>query len=112
MNVLTHPSHKEVRTPVTSVVMCDEELAPRRSVVDRSRPLPCSDDPELFWPVSEDGPSLLQIAEAKAVCAGCPQAAACLEEALAARAEGIWGGTTEQERTAILRRRRALGRSA
>ncbi|WP_351234802.1 WhiB family transcriptional regulator [Streptomyces sp. NPDC002133] len=43
---------------------------------------------------------------AKAVCAGCPVRIACLAEALDNRIEfGVWGGMTERERRALLRRR-------
>jgi len=43
---------------------------------------------------------------AKAVCNRCPVRAECLEYALDAReAYGIWGGMTELERRALLRRR-------
>lgn len=43
---------------------------------------------------------------AKAVCAECPVRNECLEYALDAReAYGIWGGRTEVERKALLRRR-------
>ncbi|MGH3981118.1 MAG: WhiB family transcriptional regulator, partial [Pseudonocardiaceae bacterium] len=35
----------------------------------------CRDeDPELFFPVGDDGPALVQIAAAKTVCARCPVA--------------------------------------
>jgi hypothetical protein len=47
-------------------------------------------------------------AKAKAICAGCPVRAGCLEYALDTReAYGIWGGLTEDERRALLRQRRA-----
>ncbi|MFF7216652.1 WhiB family transcriptional regulator [Streptomyces sp. NPDC008238] len=63
------------------------------------------EDPELFFPISDRGPGLAQIAEAKAVCLRCPVTARCLRWALAAgRLEGIWGGTTEEERRTIQRR--------
>ena len=43
---------------------------------------------------------------AKAVCTTCPVREECLEYALDAReAYGIWGGLTELERKALLRRR-------
>lgn len=43
---------------------------------------------------------------AKAVCVRCPVKQECLEYALEAReAYGIWGGMTELERKALLRRR-------
>lgn len=47
--------------------------------------------------------------EAKVVCRGCPVRLECLAEALDARIEwGVWGGMTERERRAILRRRPAV----
>ncbi len=51
-------------------------------------------DPELFFP--EKGGSTRP---AKAVCAGCPVRAQCLEHALAHDERyGVWGGTSERER--------------
>jgi WhiB family redox-sensing transcriptional regulator len=44
--------------------------------------------------------------EAKAVCFGCPVRTECLADALDNRIEfGVWGGMTERERRALLRRR-------
>ncbi|MET8766807.1 WhiB family transcriptional regulator [Streptomyces sp. NPDC004658] len=43
---------------------------------------------------------------AKALCSGCPVRTECLAHALDHRIEhGIWGGMTERERRALLRRR-------
>lgn len=43
---------------------------------------------------------------AKMVCMGCPVRTECLAEALDNRIDfGIWGGMTERERRALLRRR-------
>lgn len=43
---------------------------------------------------------------AKAVCLGCPVRTQCLADALDNRTEfGVWGGMTERERRALLRRR-------
>lgn len=60
----------------------------------------CRDtDPELFFPTAESGPAHdAQVAEAKAVCAGCSVHAECLVEALARIPYGIAGGLTEHER--------------
>lgn len=58
-----------------------------------------SADPELFFPVSDFGPSLVQATEAKAICARCPVRRQCLAFALRTRqVHGIWGGLTERER--------------
>lgn len=43
---------------------------------------------------------------AKALCRACPVRAECLADALDNRVEyGVWGGMTERERRALLRRR-------
>lgn len=48
--------------------------------------------------------------EAKLVCFGCPVRTECLVEALDHRIEfGVWGGMTERERRALLRRRPDVG---
>lgn len=65
------------------------------------------EDPELFFPASQNLP-LRQVAKAKAVCCLCPARAECLEEALAAGIDaGIWGGMTEQERRELRKARAA-----
>ena len=44
--------------------------------------------------------------DAKRLCAGCPVRTECLAEALDNEIEwGVWGGLTERERRAILRKR-------
>jgi WhiB family redox-sensing transcriptional regulator len=56
-------------------------------------------DPDLFFPVSDCGESMAQVAEAKAMCAGCEVRAECLAFAMHTRqVHGIWGGLTEHER--------------
>jgi WhiB family transcriptional regulator, redox-sensing transcriptional regulator len=42
----------------------------------RHRAACLEEDPELFFPIGETGPAREQIAEAKAVCVGCPVVAA------------------------------------
>jgi WhiB family redox-sensing transcriptional regulator len=70
-------------------------------VVDRNwrdRAACRSEDPELFFPVGDDGPALRQVAQARAVCARCPVVAECLSFALVALSEGVAGGLTVEER--------------
>lgn len=56
-------------------------------------------DPELFFPVTESGPGVRQVAAARAVCARCPVQRQCRDWALqAGEPAGIWGGTTPEER--------------
>jgi WhiB family redox-sensing transcriptional regulator len=71
-----------------------------------------SEDPELFFPISASGPALLQVSSAKAVCARCPVRADCLSYALiTGQDEGIWGGTTWEERWPSRHPRRGLPRA-
>ncbi|MEU1800823.1 WhiB family transcriptional regulator [Streptomyces sp. NPDC019937] len=68
----------------------------------------CADeeDPELFFPIGNTGPALLQIEEAKAVCRRCPVLEICGQWAIEQRIDhGVWGGWSEDERREILRRR-------
>lgn len=67
---------------------------------------PCrNEDPELFFPIGEVGASAgEQIREAKIVCGGCPVREECLTWALTCNEQGVWGGTTDNERRALKRR--------
>ncbi|MEU9415966.1 WhiB family transcriptional regulator [Streptomyces sp. NPDC048272] len=64
------------------------------------------EDPELFFPIGNTGPALLQIEEAKAVCRRrCPVMEQCLQWALESGQDfGVWGGLSEDERRAMKRR--------
>lgn len=75
-----------------------------------------STDPDLFFPIGSTGLAVGHIASAKAVCATCPVQAPCLEFALETNQDsGVWGGTSEDERRALRRKRlsaRRAGRAA
>lgn len=69
-------------------------------------------DPEIFFPESKVGgrhrglDRSRRVRQAQAICATCPVAAPCAEEALTTtdyRLEGIWGGTTDEQRKAMRR---------
>lgn len=68
----------------------------------------CRDeDPELFFPIGQGAAYELQVAEAKAVCAGCPVRARCLQDALdRGEPSGVFGGLDEDERRALKRRKK------
>ncbi len=71
----------------------------------RGRGACTQEDPELFFPIGNTGPALLQIEEAKAVCRRCPVMERCLQWALESGQEhGVWGGTDEDERRRMRRR--------
>jgi WhiB family redox-sensing transcriptional regulator len=63
-------------------------------------------DTSVFFPVSDTFAG-----EAKAICATCPVAEACLEYAIATRqGDGVWGGLTAVERHRLIRRRQKIAR--
>lgn len=64
------------------------------------------EDPDLFFPKGYEGPSLLVIEQAKAVCRRCPVMEQCGQWAMeTCQPFGVWGGLSEAERRTILRRR-------
>ncbi|MDX3170266.1 WhiB family transcriptional regulator [Streptomyces scabiei] len=78
---------------------------------ERPRPACADEDPELFFPIGNTGPALLQIEEAKAICRrGCPLMESCLQGALDRNELGVWGGTDEDDRRRM--KRRAVQRRA
>jgi WhiB family redox-sensing transcriptional regulator len=71
----------------------------------RHRAVCTDEDPELFFPIGDTGPALLQADQAKAVCRRCPVIDSCLKWALeTGQDDGVWGGTSESERKAARRR--------
>ena len=65
-------------------------------------------DPGVWFPSAPGRKAALATEAAKAACTGCPVHAECLEWALdAGEADGVWGGTTPEER-AVIRRERLL----
>ena len=67
----------------------------------RHRAICRDEDPELFFPIGNTGPALLQIEQAKMVCRRCPVIQECLTWALESGQDaGVWGGLSEDERRA------------
>lgn len=61
-------------------------------------------DPDLFFPISVRGAGVQQADRAVRICAGCQVRGQCLEFAMrTGETEGIWGGTTPEERVRALR---------
>jgi WhiB family transcriptional regulator, redox-sensing transcriptional regulator len=61
------------------------------------------EDPELFFPITARGHVLPQVSAAKAVCGRCAVRVVCLSYALVTAQDGIWGGTTTEERFPVRR---------
>jgi WhiB family transcriptional regulator, redox-sensing transcriptional regulator len=63
----------------------------------------CHDaDPDLFFPISTTGAALRQMEKAKQICRSCPAQIQCLAWALDnGITDGVWGGTTPDERRVI-----------
>jgi WhiB family transcriptional regulator, redox-sensing transcriptional regulator len=61
-------------------------------------------DPDVFFPISVAGASTTQVRMARAICAGCPVRSDCVDFAVEHREiQGIWGGTTDEERKKLRR---------
>jgi WhiB family transcriptional regulator, redox-sensing transcriptional regulator len=94
-----------------SITSQDLLQRPDAADTDWRRQAGCRDvDPELFFPLGTVGASLPQIELAKQICRTCPVCRPCLRWALDHGADGVWGGTTEEERRRH-RRSRAIGES-
>lgn len=64
-------------------------------------------EPDLFYPNQTKGEVYeAQVEVAKDFCGRCVVRKVCLEAALLNREQGIWGGTTEEERRVMLSERR------
>lgn len=62
-------------------------------------PTPCSQvDPDDFFADPDQPNSIKTTNAAKKVCANCPYIVECLEWALENNEQGVWGGTTRNER--------------
>ncbi|WP_433331764.1 WhiB family transcriptional regulator [Spirillospora sp. CA-294931] len=63
-------------------------------------------DPDLFFPIGYSAEVLReQERAAKAICSHCPVTSACLSWALrVGEPDGVWGGTTPEERRHLRRR--------
>jgi WhiB family redox-sensing transcriptional regulator len=65
-------------------------------------------DPDMFFPVAVGTAASKQVSRALRICQGCAVRQHCLDFALqSGEKEGIWGGTTPEER---IRARRARNR--
>ena len=68
---------------------------------------PCAtvDDPDVFFPEGKNGPE--NLAQARALCATCPGAPACLFAALARNEQwGVWGGELFEDGKIVAAKRR------
>jgi WhiB family transcriptional regulator, redox-sensing transcriptional regulator len=63
-------------------------------------------DPDVFFPVAVGSAASKQVARAMRICAGCTVRQQCLDFAMrSGEKDGIWGGTTPEERVRARRNR-------
>jgi WhiB family transcriptional regulator, redox-sensing transcriptional regulator len=89
-------------------------LSSRRTILVKWRDsAACLDvGPELFFPIGNTFPALVQIEEAKAVCGRCEVVETCLAWAMEARQDsGVWGGMSADERRTLKRRKARASRA-
>jgi WhiB family transcriptional regulator, redox-sensing transcriptional regulator len=92
-------------TPLVSVRGWPQAPSDVRALDWSERAACLCEEPELFFPIGDTGPALMQIEEAKAVCNRCSVIDACLSFALEfGHDAGVWGGLTEDERRAFKHR--------
>lgn len=75
--------------------------------LNRVGEVPCQNAPDLFFPekIGTEGNLGQSVKLAKKACATCPALNPCLAYALAANeTDGIWGGTSPNERQELRRR--------
>ena len=76
----------------------------------RDRAACLEEDPELFFPIGNTGPAILQIEEAKAVCRRCEVIDTCLKWAIETGQDaGVWVASQERRPQAPQRPRPARG---
>ncbi|AJF70434.1 MULTISPECIES: WhiB family transcriptional regulator [Streptomyces] len=76
------------------------------AVPERPRPACAGQDPDIFFPEGDLGPTLPQLTKAKQICARCPLIHSCLQGALERGEEhGVWGGLSTAERHELTARR-------
>lgn len=63
---------------------------------------------DLFFSPAGATANYIHLNTVKAVCSGCPMQEPCLEYALHTSVSGVWGGTTENERSKIRRERNII----
>jgi WhiB family redox-sensing transcriptional regulator len=96
-----------IMRPCATCAACRKAtIGKEKIVMDWRHHSACLDeDPELFFPIGNTGPAILQIEEAKVVCRRCDVRDQCLQWALeSGQDHGVWGGMSEDERRALKRR--------
>ena len=78
---------------------------------DHGYPVCSTTDPEMFFPLKGNaGKTQNLLNTAKKMCKTCPYIDPCLEWAVVYHENGVWGGTTENERREIRRRWKRSGK--
>jgi WhiB family redox-sensing transcriptional regulator len=103
-HLIRFPCDAALMTYMTQIPL-DRDLGSPILMTWRNRAACLDEDPELFFPMGNTGPALLQIEEAKSVCRRCEVVETCLKWSIESGQDfGVWGGLSEDERRALKRR--------
>src|SRR5674476_869888 len=95
------PSHTRMSRLIHTMLTPDLDSRSPILMTWRDRAACLGEDPELFFPIGNTGPALVQIEEAKAVCRRCGVVDSCMKWAIESGQDtGVWGGLSEDERRA------------
>lgn len=80
----------------------DYDIFSSGELVWRSKAL-CRNNPSFPTSVFFASPKSADIAKAKSLCSTCSVSSHCLQNAIIYQYDGVWGGTTEDERSYIIK---------
>jgi len=86
-------------TTLRQLLEIDKRFLKLQEAIRENDGVECEQYPDFFFPNEPDPDNQRRVIEiAKETCARCPVRELCLDYAMSKRVDGIWGGTTKEER--------------